>query len=328
MREELIKYAAEIIFANEGNYSSVNADDNGALSVGKLQWHGTRALRLLKKIITALGEGASLGIITPELYREIKGSSSWSKRTVSTYEKLLISELLSSDESHSVQDAQAEEDVAGYLSHAYSLGVEQECAMIFLADIENQGGGAASARIVKNAPDTSIDGLFVSAKADKVFSRYQPRRERVYARLTGHPFGEEAYDGILYEVRKNDTLSGIAREFGCTVREIASENGIADPNRIYAGQLLRIPKKIEEQASETFETPEISETPEASTNPDKAEFIEHRVLRGDTLSALAAEHGTSVSAIFESNRARYPSMTRDYIVVGWTLLIPRGNRDA
>ena len=194
--------------------------------------------------------------------------------------------------------------------------------MIFLADIENQGGGAASARIVKNAPDVSIDGLFLSAKADRVFSKYQPRRERVYARLTGHPWGEEAYDGTLYEVRRGDTLSGIAREFGCTVREIASENGIADPNRIQTGQVLRIPKRIEEQA------PETSEIPKAPTDSDNAEYIEHRVVRGDTLSALAAEHGTSVGAIFESNRARYPSMTRDYIVVGWTLLIPRGNSDA
>lgn len=330
MKEELIKRAAGIIFANEGNYSSVNADDNGALSVGRLQWHGTRALRLLKKIINALGEGASLGMITPELYREIKGASSWSKRTVSTYEKLLLSELLSTDESHSVQDAQAEEDVAGYLSHAHSLGVEEEDAMIFLSDIENQGGGAASARIVRNAPDTSIDGLFVSAKADRVFSKYQPRRERVYAILTGHPYGEEAYKGTLYEVRRGDTLSAIAREFGCTVRDIARENGISDPNRIQAGALLRIPMREEEppESPDTPGIPETSKPAEAPAPPAEAEFTEHEVVRGDTLSALAKEHGTSVSAILEANRARYRSMTRDYIVVGWRLMIPRGNGNA
>ena len=42
--------AAEIIFANEGNYGSVNKNDNGAVSVGKVQWHGNRALNLLRTI--------------------------------------------------------------------------------------------------------------------------------------------------------------------------------------------------------------------------------------------------------------------------------------
>jgi len=55
MKEELKRQiaaeAAKVIFANEGNYASVNADDNGAVSVGKVQWHGNRALSLLKKIV-------------------------------------------------------------------------------------------------------------------------------------------------------------------------------------------------------------------------------------------------------------------------------------
>ena len=50
LKREIAAEAAKIIFANEGNYASVNADDNGAVSVGKVQWHGNRALSLLKKI--------------------------------------------------------------------------------------------------------------------------------------------------------------------------------------------------------------------------------------------------------------------------------------
>ena len=48
--KEVAAAAAAIIFANEGGYSSVNANDNGAVSVGKVQWHGNRALLLLKNI--------------------------------------------------------------------------------------------------------------------------------------------------------------------------------------------------------------------------------------------------------------------------------------
>ena len=38
-RTEIVLAAQKIIFEQEGNYGSVNADDNGAVSVGKAQWH-------------------------------------------------------------------------------------------------------------------------------------------------------------------------------------------------------------------------------------------------------------------------------------------------
>ena len=49
-RTEIVLAAQKIIFGQEGNYGSVNANDNGAVSVGKVQWHAGRALDLLKKI--------------------------------------------------------------------------------------------------------------------------------------------------------------------------------------------------------------------------------------------------------------------------------------
>ena len=49
-KNEIVQAAQKIIFGQEGNYSSVNANDNGAVSVGKVQWHAGRALALLKKI--------------------------------------------------------------------------------------------------------------------------------------------------------------------------------------------------------------------------------------------------------------------------------------
>ncbi|MEZ4241496.1 MAG: LysM peptidoglycan-binding domain-containing protein [Myxococcota bacterium] len=44
-----------------------------------------------------------------------------------------------------------------------------------------------------------------------------------------------------YTVRSGDTLSKIARRNGTTVAALASANGIADPNRIQVGQVLRLP---------------------------------------------------------------------------------------
>jgi len=44
-----------------------------------------------------------------------------------------------------------------------------------------------------------------------------------------------------YRVVWGDTLSGIAARFGATTPDLARLNGIRDPNRIYAGQLLCLP---------------------------------------------------------------------------------------
>lgn len=43
-----------------------------------------------------------------------------------------------------------------------------------------------------------------------------------------------------YAVKSGDTLSAIAKKYGTTYQEIASKNGIADPNKIYPGQVLKI----------------------------------------------------------------------------------------
>lgn len=44
-----------------------------------------------------------------------------------------------------------------------------------------------------------------------------------------------------YTVEPGDTLSAIAARFGTSVEAIAATNGIADPNLIYAGQVISIP---------------------------------------------------------------------------------------
>lgn len=45
---------------------------------------------------------------------------------------------------------------------------------------------------------------------------------------------------IYYVVKAGDTLSAIAARYGTTYQRIAQMNGISNPNRIYAGQRLRV----------------------------------------------------------------------------------------
>ena len=45
----------------------------------------------------------------------------------------------------------------------------------------------------------------------------------------------------VHVVQRGDTLYSIARRYGVSMWEIARANGIADVNRIWVGQVLRIP---------------------------------------------------------------------------------------
>ncbi len=50
--------------------------------------------------------------------------------------------------------------------------------------------------------------------------------------------------GSEYIIQSGDTLSKIAVETGFTVQELADYNGITDPDKLYAGDTLQMPKKI------------------------------------------------------------------------------------
>lgn len=190
--KEIAEKAAQIIFSHEGNYGSVNRNDNGALSVGKVQWHGGRALGLMREICEALGAKRSKEILGVALYAEIiaKGTS-WGSRKVTTEEAGRLSAALSTAEGKRVQDALALKDITGYCAHVQNLGVTDPAAVMFMADIENQGGSGTSARIIRAASGKTLDALYASAKIDKVFCKYIARRDAVYKAVKGLQEGEK-----------------------------------------------------------------------------------------------------------------------------------------
>lgn len=49
-----------------------------------------------------------------------------------------------------------------------------------------------------------------------------------------------------YTIKSGDTLTAIARKYGTTVSALVAANGIADPNKIYAGSSLKIPTSGQE----------------------------------------------------------------------------------
>ena len=105
-----------------------------------------------------------------------------------------------------------------------------------------------------------------------------------------------------YTVKAGDTLSQIAASHGTSYQNLASLNHLSNPNEIYVGQTLKL------QA--TTSTPAQTPTPAASTNQGT-----YTVKAGDTLSAIAAAHGTSYEVLAQVNGISNPNE----IYVGQTL---------
>lgn len=52
----------------------------------------------------------------------------------------------------------------------------------------------------------------------------------------------ESISYYTYVVKSGDTLSGIAKKYSTNYKALASYNGISNPNKIYPGQIIKIPK--------------------------------------------------------------------------------------
>ncbi len=136
---QMVNAATEIIMSNEGNYTTVVKNDMGALSIGKICWHATNALNLLKDIV-AMNPSQAVTILGASLYNEIVTSTYWESKIPTTEEANAISVLLSTSESRYIQDKTAWKYVSDYINHGISLGITEPEALVFFADYENQNG--------------------------------------------------------------------------------------------------------------------------------------------------------------------------------------------
>lgn len=102
------------------------------------------------------------------------------------------------------------------------------------------------------------------------------------------PSTPSTYNTTVYTVKKGDTLSQIALNYGTTVSSIVSLNpSITNPNLIYPGQKLTI--KINS----------------SSSNNNSTVYI---VKKGDTLSGIAFNYGTTVNSLVKINNIKNPNL--------------------
>lgn len=99
-------------------------------------------------------------------------------------------------------------------------------------------------------------------------------------------------------VRKGETLTLIARQYGISINTIVQNNRIQNPDVILAGQNLVINAPSELTSSNSYQ----------STPPlNIAKNGQYKVLEGDTISRIAKSHGVSNQSLIASNETLDPN---------------------
>jgi membrane-bound lytic murein transglycosylase D len=113
----------------------------------------------------------------------------------------------------------------------------------------------------------------------------------------------------FHRVRRGETLSGLATEYGVSVRQLRAWNALASNAKIRAGQRIRVAAPSRAAPSR----PRVV----ASSGSEPGSRV-HRVRRGETLTGLARRFGVSVQALREANGLS----AGDAVRAGVTLKIP------
>ena len=110
----------------------------------------------------------------------------------------------------------------------------------------------------------------------------------------------------FHRVKRGETISEIADEYGVTQRELLTWNGLDGRGRIRIGQRIRV------------SSPEGRAAPRAEPSPERAAGKTHIVRRGETLMGLAKRYGVSIQALREANGLT----ERETLKTGIALRIP------
>jgi len=116
-----------------------------------------------------------------------------------------------------------------------------------------------------------------------------------------------------YTVRRGDTLSVIASRFRTSVNKLYSYNNLTHRNKIYIGQVLRLPGR----GGSAYPSVRMVKQYQKKYS---GELNTYKVRRNDNLTKIANRFDTEVNELLRLNRIKYP----DQIIRGQLLKVPSG----
>lgn len=183
---DLISIVAEVLSMNEGSYTSINWDDNGATSIGKAQWNANRCKKMLMKI-RATNQNAFDGVLAKysasDFVNQLNDKVNWNNFLIgkTSPRGKATKEILGTDYSRTAQDEQIRSDIKLYIDNAKSYNITDPATIIYYCDVENQFGEGGAEELGENGGNT-LDSIHQYAMSHK-YGLYPDRRNNTYNKI-------------------------------------------------------------------------------------------------------------------------------------------------
>lgn len=167
------------------NWTAVNYND--PITIGMMQWYGTRAAALLNRIKnempTAYGQLAAS--LRSDIESHDAGSTWWTSRYLNRNEGNSIITVFQDEENHVIQENQAIADFEGYITTLENWGMSQSYPkpLIFAMSMYHQSPASAGQVIATAGGSADLDRIYGVCMNHGVLGQYRNRYNTVYQRL-------------------------------------------------------------------------------------------------------------------------------------------------
>lgn len=167
------------------NWTAVNYND--PITIGMMQWYGTRAAALLNRVKnempTAYGQLAAS--LRSDIESHDAGSAWWTSRYLNRDEGNSIITVFQEKENHVIQENQAIVDFEGYIATLEGWGMSQSYPkpLIFAMSMYHQSPASAGQVIATAGGSADLDRIYTVCMNHGVLGQYRNRYNTVYQRL-------------------------------------------------------------------------------------------------------------------------------------------------
>lgn len=180
-------YAMYVIGEVESNWNWTAVNYNDPITIGMMQWYGTRAAALLNRIKnempTAYGQLAAS--LRSDIESHDAGSAWWTSRYLNRDEGNSIISVFQEKENHVIQENQAIVDFEGYITTLENWGMSQSYPkpLIFAMSMYHQSPASAGQVIATAGGSADLDRIYTVCMNHGVLGQYRNRYNTVYQRL-------------------------------------------------------------------------------------------------------------------------------------------------
>lgn len=180
-------YAMYVIGEVESNWNWTAVNYNDPITIGMMQWYGTRAAALLNRVKnempTAYGQLAAS--LRSDIESHDAGSTWWTSRYLNRDEGNSIITVFQDEENHVIQENQAIADFEGYITTLENWGMSQSYPkpLIFAMSMYHQSPASAGQVIATAGGSADLDRIYGVCINHGVLGQYRNRYNTVYQRL-------------------------------------------------------------------------------------------------------------------------------------------------